>query len=198
METVSKEKATEEQYIEINNKKKKKNQLLDYKTSLEKVGNILYSQAEQFPDVVKGFNMINGLTEDASIEETHAAYQKLVQSYAQMVDFVSAFQEILEVRNENGEILNTVVPKNLIMKKLEDSKEIVSERDAQPFPGEEGSEPEEFQNGESAKIWIKIRDIENEHNLKADMLRVRSTEANLKQVISNSQFHFGYVYLPED
>ena len=133
IETLSNENSTEEQYIEIYNKLGGKNQLLDYKTSLEKVGNILYSQAEQFPDVVKGFNMINGLTEDASIEETHAAYQKLVQSYAQMVDFVSAFQEILEVRNENGEILNTVVPKNLIMKKLEDSKEIVSERDLRKF-----------------------------------------------------------------
>ena len=76
--------------------------------------------------------------------------------------------------------------------------EIVSEREAQPCPGEEGSEPEEFQNGETAKIWIKIKDIENERNIKADMLRVRSTDANLKQVISNSQFHFGYVYLPED
>ena len=43
-----------------------------------------------------------------------------------------------------------------------------------------------------------IIDIENERNIKADMLRVRSTDANLKQVISNSQFHFGYVYLPED
>ena len=43
-----------------------------------------------------------------------------------------------------------------------------------------------------------FRDIEKERNIKADMLRVRSTDANLKQVISNSQFHFGYVYLPED
>ena len=90
-----------------------------------------------------------------------------------------------------GEDVNDIVYSATVL-------EIVSERDAQPCPSEEGSEPEEFQNGESAKIWIKIMDIKNEQNLKADMLRVRSTDANLKQVISNSQFHFGYVYLPEE
>ena len=89
-----------------------------------------------------------------------------------------------------GEDVNDIVYSATVL-------EIVSERDAQPCPGEEGSEPEELQNGESAKIWIKIMDIKNEQNLKADMLRVRSTDANLKQVISNSQFHFGYVYLSE-
>ena len=99
--------------------------------------------------------------------------------------------EIVKLLFAVGEDVNDIVYSATVL-------EIVSERDAQPCPGEEGSEPEEFQNGESAKIWIRIKDIENEHNLKADMLRVRSTDANLKQVISNSQFHFGYVYLPED
>ena len=76
--------------------------------------------------------------------------------------------------------------------------QIVSGRDAVRCPGEEGSEPDEFNNGETAKIWIKIADIKEEHDLKAAMFNVRSTDANLKQVISNSQFHFGYVYLPDD
>jgi hypothetical protein len=76
--------------------------------------------------------------------------------------------------------------------------EIVSGRDAVKCPGEAGSEPDEFSNEEPAKIWIKISDIAEEHELKAALLKVRSTDANLKQVISNSQFHFGYVYLPEE
>jgi len=40
-------------------------------------------------------------------------------------------------------------------------------------------------------------DIQEEHCIKAVMLKVRSTDANLKHVISNSQFHFGYVYIAE-
>lgn len=76
--------------------------------------------------------------------------------------------------------------------------EIASSRDSLPCPGEDGSVPEEYEGEYSAKIWIKITDIKEENNLKAAMFKVRSTDTNLKQVISNSQFHFGYVYLPND
>ena len=58
--------------------------------------------------------------------------------------------------------------------------------------------PDEFGINENGKIWIKITDIKEESTLKADMLVVGSTGSNLKQVISNSQFHFGYVNIPEE
>ena len=76
--------------------------------------------------------------------------------------------------------------------------EIVSDRDAIQCPGDQSCVPREFRGNETARIWIKIAAIHEETTIKAAMLRVRSTDANLKQVISNSQFHFGYVYLPED
>lgn len=76
-------------------------------------------------------------------------------------------------------------------------QEIVSDKDLSGCPGEAGSVPEEFGDEEKAKIWIKITDIQEETSLKAAMFKVRSTDANLKQIISNSQFHFGYVYIPE-
>lgn len=74
---------------------------------------------------------------------------------------------------------------------------IASSRDSLPCPGEEGSIPEEFGGEDEAKIWIQITDIREENELKAAMFNVRSTDANLKQVIPNSQFHFGYVYIPK-
>lgn len=89
-----------------------------------------------------------------------------------------------------GEDVNDIVYSATVL-------EIVSGRDAVECPGESGSVPEEFSDEEKAKIWIRIAEIEEERELKADMLRVRSTDANLKQVISNSQFHFGYVYISE-
>jgi hypothetical protein len=75
--------------------------------------------------------------------------------------------------------------------------EIVSDKDQMKCPGEANSVPEEFGENETAKIWIKMADIQEEHCIKAVMLKVRSTDANLKHVISNSQFHFGYVYIAE-
>ena len=75
---------------------------------------------------------------------------------------------------------------------------IVSGRDRVRCPGEVGSVPNEFGYDEKAQIWIKIKDIKEEHDIKAQMLKVRSTGKNLKQVITNSQYNFGYVYLPEE
>lgn len=74
---------------------------------------------------------------------------------------------------------------------------IVSSRDNIKCPGEPESVPDEFGKDERGKIWIKITNIRREENLRADMLVVGSTGSNLKQVISNSQFHFGYVHIPE-
>lgn len=89
-----------------------------------------------------------------------------------------------------GEDVNDIVYSATVL-------EIVSGRDAVKCPGETYSKPEEISDEATAKIWIKMTDIKEEKELKAAMLKVRSTGANLKQVISNSQFHFGYVFLPE-
>jgi len=50
-------------------------------------------------------------------------------------------------------------------------------------------------HGENARIWIKIKDIQEESILTARLFEVTSTGADLQQVISNSQYHFGYVNL---
>ena len=90
-----------------------------------------------------------------------------------------------------GDDVNDIVYSATVM-------EIVSGRDAVACPDDLAYVPCEFADEEKAKIWIKITDIQEENELKAAMLKVRSTDANLKQVISNSQFHFGYVYLQEN
>lgn len=73
--------------------------------------------------------------------------------------------------------------------------EIQSEKELSLCPGDAACIPKEFGESEKAKIWIKIKDIRQENNLTARMLNIRSSDANLKQVISSSQYHFGYVYL---
>lgn len=72
---------------------------------------------------------------------------------------------------------------------------IVSDKDQQPCPGEPNTVPKEFSLDETARIWIKLSEIKEESRLKAAMFKIRSNDSDLKQVISNSQYHFGYVYL---
>lgn len=80
---------------------------------------------------------------------------------------------------------------------IADVQEIVSDRDAMYCPGDKGTEPNEFE-GEKAKIWIKITNIREERTIKAENLRIRSNDSNLKEVITSSQYHFGYVYIPDE
>jgi len=50
-------------------------------------------------------------------------------------------------------------------------------------------------NGETARIWIKIADLQPETVLKARLFEITSSGMDLQQVINNSQYHFGYVNL---
>ena len=78
-------------------------------------------------------------------------------------------------------------------------REIVSNREATLCPDDTvGCRPVEFGMNSKVRIWIKIEDLTEEKMLKADMMTIRSTGANLKNVISNSQYHFGYVYVSEE
>ena len=52
--------------------------------------------------------------------------------------------------------------------------------------------PIEF-DGEKARIWIKLANIQDETKINASMMQITSTGRDLKQTISNSQYHFGYV-----
>lgn len=52
--------------------------------------------------------------------------------------------------------------------------------------------PVEF-DGEKARIWIKLSNIQEETQINASMMQITSTGRDLKQTISNSQYHFGYV-----
>ena len=96
---------------------------------------------------------------------------------------------------KNGErvrILFAIVGNNEIAYSA-DVQEIISNRDPISCPCDVESEPEEF-HGEQNRIWIKINNLKEENAIKASKLYFRTTGSNLKDVISKSQFHFGYVY----
>lgn len=75
---------------------------------------------------------------------------------------------------------------------------IVSDKDLISCPGEIESIPEILGTNEKGKIWIKIANLREENELQAAMFNVRSTGTNLKDVITTSQFHFGYVHLANE
>ena len=69
--------------------------------------------------------------------------------------------------------------------------EVFSQKEPVACP-EPQAVPAEFQ-GEKARIWLKLKNVRDEFNIKASMLKITSTQNDLKQVISAGQFHYGYV-----
>ena len=74
-------------------------------------------------------------------------------------------------------------------------KQIVSDRDESKCPGDAQLIPAEFGVDEKAKIWFHITDLEEENTITVDRLKFRTNDKSVKDAISNSQCHFGYVYI---
>jgi hypothetical protein len=72
-----------------------------------------------------------------------------------------------------------------------DVLDIVSSQD-DLRPPEDNAFPSAFIN-KTARIWVKIRNITEQNLPSVSDLVVKSTGSLLRDVISNSQFHFGYV-----
>ena len=61
-----------------------------------------------------------------------------------------------------------------------------------PTPLDTNDYPQVWE-GETARIWIKLNNINPETELSACLFQVTSTGADLKQIMNVSQYHFGYV-----
>ena len=122
-----------------------------------------------------------------STQSLHSGMQK------KQVEF---YNRIIE-GGENVKILFAVSGEENDIKYSAKIVSIVSSRDNIKCLGELEAVSGELGKDECGKIWIKITDIKREKNIRVDMLVVESTGSNLKKVISNSQFRFGYVHIPE-
>lgn len=118
---------TEEQYILIYNKFGKKNQMLGFKETYDRLGEALFKDKNE--DIIKGFNVLHGLPADAPTEKTAEVFKTIGEQFNQMSLVTTQLQNALEVRDENNEVLNTVIAKEIITKKLENIGEIIPARD---------------------------------------------------------------------
>lgn len=78
-------------------------------------------------------------------------------------------------------------------------EEIQSSRDKIPCPinSEAGSIPPEFGADETNRIWLKIHDLKEDTSISIDILKFRENDADVRPVVEGSQWHFGYVYIPD-
>lgn len=122
---------TQEQYLDIFNKTGHKSQMLMFKETFERLENALFDSKEANSAIIQGFNLINGLPKDASKQQTVDLYNRIADSYNKIAGLIGGYQQALEITGSNGEVLNTVNPKRIVIRKLENIGEIIPEKDMQ-------------------------------------------------------------------
>lgn len=121
------ENCTDEQYDEILNKSGHKSHLMDMKEAIENSAGLIFKTPNE--QYIAGFNLINNLPQNASIEETKELYKAIAEDFNNMSRLVSTLQKAIEITSENGKLLNSPDPKYEILKKLENMGEIPTEQE---------------------------------------------------------------------
>jgi len=127
VKTLSSENCTNDEFTEIYNSIGKKSQMQDFADTMNELYKSLF--IEKNPKVIPGFNLLNGLPADAPLEETLNVFNKIGEYFNNVSNMTSSMQNALEVKTPDGIILNTVIPDEIIIKKLENNGEIIPARD---------------------------------------------------------------------
>lgn len=117
----------EDDYITIYNQLGYKSQLRSFKDAFDELNKALFDSKNQ--DILQGFNVINGLPADASREQSIDVFNRIAYQFNTLSQMISYHQEALQVVDDNGNILNTVKPKDIAMKKMENMGELISAND---------------------------------------------------------------------
>ncbi len=123
------ENCTEEQYLSIYKQMGHTSQLKDFKETFERLGIFLFEEPNE--NIIRGFNALNGGNPDVPIDETLKYYNQIAQNFNNISGLINGYQKALRITDSNNNILNTTIPKEIILKKLENMGEIISNNDLQ-------------------------------------------------------------------
>ena len=119
---------TEEQYIQIFNSIGNKSLMQDFKEKYEELNEVFLENPPR-EEIITKFKTLHNLPPEATMDEIGQIMQYIGNNFNETAKITTIFQQILEVRDDDGTILNTVMAKPIIMKKLENSGTIIPEKD---------------------------------------------------------------------
>lgn len=118
---------SEEEYTKIFNRLGNKSILQQFKEKFEFIGEMLFEDENE--DMLKGFKLINGLEKEANMEEVKEAYKKIAEHFNEISQLLCGYENALRITDENNNVLNSTTQKDVILKKMENMGEIISERE---------------------------------------------------------------------
>ncbi len=118
---------SDEQYIELFNKFGHKSQMQAFKDSIENFAHYLFEEKEE--TIVQGFNAMCGGNPNLSSQQTAELFNKVVENFNNISSIISSYSAALNIIGSNNNVLNTIQPKYLILKKLENLGELPTRKE---------------------------------------------------------------------
>ena len=113
---------SEEEYFEIYNQTGFKSHLFEFKDQFENVGTLMFRENNE--KVRQAFNLLNGVEENAPRETSIQLYHKLGEQFNQASQIINTYQQLLHIEDSEGNILNTVDAKYLLLNEFEKMGEV--------------------------------------------------------------------------
>ncbi len=123
---------TQEEYKKIFDDMGLESYMTKFTEDLDKIGKLMFH--EKCDNVIHDFNLLNGVPEDADIEQTKQIYLELAKSFNNVEELINQYHRALFIFDEsNNDVLNHTDVRYDIVKKLEDLGEIPRESELKAF-----------------------------------------------------------------
>ncbi len=114
---------TQEEYIKIFNEMGFESQMTEFIDCYSKIGNSMFHENKE--NIIRKFNLLNGLPANATKEQTTQRYIELANSFDNMDMLIKQYEKALNIVADNKHtMLNSVDVRHDIIKKLENLGEI--------------------------------------------------------------------------
>lgn len=121
------EKCTDQEYFDIMNKCGHKSNLMDMKGVFDNAFGLINEY--QSADYIAGFNVMNGASANADLGITNNLYAVIAKSFNNMSMIIKTLQDSVQIYGKDGSLLNSADPKYAVLKKLENSGEIATDKE---------------------------------------------------------------------
>ena len=126
--------ASDKEYTEIYNKMGYKNQLQSFADAFNIVKHAMQNPEDgDSPTIIQAFNEANKLPEETPLDTSKQYLMSIGASFNNLSENVSYVRSIMLVADGEGRIINSPLPEDAVMKKMEDKGEVVSEKELIPL-----------------------------------------------------------------
>ncbi len=126
--------ASDKEYTEIYNKMGYKNQLQSFADAYNIVYNAMLNPEDENSSIlIQKFNEANNLPEETPLETSRKTLMSIGASFNNLSNNVSFVRNIMYIKDDNNNVINSPFAPDAVMKKIEDRGEVIPEKELIPL-----------------------------------------------------------------